>query len=152
MERASLIIILTTLFISIGTGLLLINGSSAISLPGVSIPGVSSNIPFGGKIESSDRCDAICGDKFQGHLIHVGNPKGGDFVDDNTTTVYREKSFSVGSWVVGLAKNQERSCGGVTTEKAIEAVIKCFFGDCNPENACADHGKGKVISKIGTSK
>lgn len=141
-----------SLVIILGASVLILRQSFALSLPGVSLPGLSSNISFGGKIENSDRCDSICGEKFQGHLIHVGSPKGGDFVNDFSTKVYKENDFSKGNYVVGLAKNQERKCEGVTAEKTIEAGIKCFFGDCNPENACADHGKGKIIKIIGTSK
>lgn len=154
MERTLLIIALAIVFVGIGIGLLLTNRSSAISLPGVSLPslpGVSSNISFGGKIESSKRCDILC-DDFQGHLIHVGPPKGGDFVTNFSSKVYRENNFSEGNYVVGLAKDEEIECKGVTKKKGAVAVIRCFFGDCDPKNACEDHGKGKVITKIGTSK
>ena len=128
--------------------------NAGFSIPGLSFPVIpgSGDIPLGGKIERSSRCDLFCTEEFQGHLIHVGDPKGGDFVNDFSSKVYRENSFSKGNYVVGLATNQERTCKGVTKKKAAEAIIRCIFGDCNPKNACEDLGTGKVIKIIGTSK
>lgn len=121
------------------------------SIPGLPSIGGSSNL-IGGKIEKSERCDILCTESFQGHLIRVSNPNGGDFITDFSSKVYRENKFSVGNYVVGLAEGGEKECKGVTKKKAAGAVIRCFFGDCNPKNACADHGTGRIIKIIGTSK
>lgn len=150
MKKSVYIILATATILAFGLFFAFPNKNLAL-IGGSSLFGGASNL-VGGKIEKSERCDMLCTESFQGHLIHVSNPNGGDFITDFSSKVYRENNFSKGNYVVGLAKNEEKECKGVTKTKAAEAIIKCFFGDCDPKNACKDHGKGKIIDIIGTSK
>jgi len=132
----------------------LYDGQAGISIPGFpsGFPSIGASGLIGGKIEKSERCDILCTESFQGRLIRVSDPSGGTFVTDFSSKVYRENDFSKGNCVVGLATNQDKECSGVTKTKAAAAIVRCFFGDCDPKNACQDHGSGKIIKIIGTSK
>jgi hypothetical protein len=90
--------------------------------------------PFGGKVTSVLICTCVNnGDAVrQKKLVYVSSPRGGTFIKDLTTRVYRNNAVSMGNWVVGLAG---------TTEQCWEQVGK----------ACQEIGQGKLMRMVGTS-
>lgn len=93
--------------------------------------GGTTQVPFGGKIQSNFTCDCSCGDI----LIEVGPPKGGSFLYSPCISQLYEyyQIYSTNVWVLGYA-----SPGGT-----------CWYYagiTCSSKNA-----KDGTIQKVGTS-
>ena len=96
---------------------------------------ISFSTPFGGRVTFIQKCTCLNnGDLIrQKELVYVGSPKGGAFIKDLSTRVYKHNSVSTGNWVLGLA--------GMSEGCSIQV-----------ERSCVQIGQGKLMSKVGTSR
>ena len=100
--------------------------------------------PFGGRIIQKIECHSICvadgGDI--GTFLKVGPPREGEFMKTPATKLYEYKNLEEGTWVLGLANDEDKVCKRINYLKsALFRTIKCD-----------KKGEGKEILIMGTSR
>ena len=95
---------------------------------------IGFNTPFGGKVTMTMKCTCNNDQGGQKILVYVGSPKGGTFIKNLATRVYKNNAVSMGNWVLGLAGTNEQ----------------CQMQNYYPY-FCYTIGQGKAITMVGTS-